>query len=76
VFAVVWKGKEFAEQIMGDLGQYIQYGQRAQASSMTRDFRGVIFNVFLCTSGQYIENLHLEEADAEAALPNWSQKFL
>ena len=73
---MVWKGKEFAEQLMGDLGQYIQYRQGTQAANMTRDFRGIIFNVFVCTFGQYIKDLDLEEADAEATLPNWSQNFL
>lgn len=42
---------------------------------MTRDFRGIIFNVVFCTFGQYIKALNLEEADAEATLPNWSQNF-
>ena len=55
---------------MEDLGQYIQYGEGAQAANMTRDFRGIIFNVFVSTFSQYIKDLHLEEADAEAALPN------
>lgn len=60
VFAQVWKGKEFSEQIVGELGQHIQYGQGAQAAGVTTDFRGTIFNVFVCTFGQYIKGLHLE----------------
>lgn len=43
---------------------------------MTRDFRGTIFNGFVCTFGQYIKDLHSQEADAEAALPSCSQKLL
>lgn len=66
----VLKGKEFAEQIMGYLRQYIQYRQGAQTANRTKDFRGIVFNGFVCTFGQCFKDLHLEEADAEVTLPN------
>lgn len=42
---------------------------------MTRDFRVVIFNAFVCTSGHFTKDVRLEETNAGATLANWSQKF-